>query len=137
MKTLLLIFFVASGLFAQAATHIATLTWTDTQNPAGSTYTAHRATGLCSGTPVFSTLATALTVKTYQDSTITPGNYCYMVTAVLNGAESGASNLVPTSVSPFPVQGLNVQVAALWISDALACREGQTLIDVQVPERTT
>jgi len=115
MKTLLLVLFAAGTLLAQAATHSATLTWTDTQNPAGTTYNVHRATGLCSGSPVFSTLATAVAPKTYLDNTVIPGAYCFMVTAVTAGAESGPSNLAAGTVLPFPVQGLGVQVAALWM----------------------
>lgn len=101
MKTLILLvllFLTALGIPAQA-THSVTLTWTDTLNPAGTTYSVYRATGLCSGTPVFSKIASAVTVKTYQDTTVTPGNYCYAATATANGMESAQSN---TSLAPVP-----------------------------------
>jgi len=70
------IFWVATA-HAQTTTHKAVLTWQDTLNPAGTTYTVLRATGLCSGTPSFATLASGLTALTYTDTTVTPGNYCY------------------------------------------------------------
>lgn len=47
---------VLSALSAQTQTHSATLTWQDTANPAGTTYSVYRSTGLCSGTPMFSML---------------------------------------------------------------------------------
>lgn len=95
--------------FAQA-THSVTLSWSDTSNPAGTTYTVYRATGLCSGTPTFSKIATAITAKTYQDTSVTPGNYCYQVTATFNGAESVPSNSVNPSVPAFAPTGLSAIV---------------------------
>ena len=51
-------FVLAMLIFASAAaaqtTHKVTLTWQDTLNPAGTTYSVYRATGLCSGTPAWS-----------------------------------------------------------------------------------
>lgn len=86
-------------------THSVTLAWVDTQNPSGTTYNVYRATGLCSGTPVFSKLATAVPVFTYTDSTVTPGNYCYQVTATAGGVESAPSNDVNPAVPSFsPVE---------------------------------
>lgn len=96
---------------AQATQHSVTLTWTDTLNPStGTTYSVYRATGLCSGTPTFSKIATALATKTYQDSTVIPGNYCYEVTASVNGMESAPSNTALAPVPSFPPTGLNIQV---------------------------
>jgi len=86
--------------FGQAAdTHSVTLNWEDTLNPAGTTYSVYRVTGLCSGTPAFSKLANAVTAKTYIDLTVTPGNYCYQVTATSGGIESAPSN---TALAPVP-----------------------------------
>lgn len=102
-KALLLLFLVIGSSLAQTLTHSVTLTWTDTNNPVGTTYNVKRAIGLCTGTPTFATLATAITTKTYTDSTVTPGNYCYTVTATFSGAESVNSNLVNPSVPSFPV----------------------------------
>jgi len=102
------------ALFVPAAhaqtTHKVTLTWTDTLNPAGTTYTVSRATGLCTGTPVFSTLASGLTALTYVDSTVTPGNYCYEVEATAGGVLSAPSNMALAPVPSFAPTGLNVAV---------------------------
>jgi hypothetical protein len=112
MKNLLRLFALllfASPAFAQT-THQATLTWTDTLNPAGTTYTVSRATGLCSGTPTFSTIASAVTVKTYVDTTVTPGNYCYEVEASFNGVLSAPSNSVLAAIPAFSPTALSVVV---------------------------
>jgi len=85
MKLILSLLF-ALALFGQAA-HRADLTWGDTTNPAGTTYSVYRATGLCSGSPVFSKIASAVTTKTYSDTSVTPGNYCFQVTATANGMD--------------------------------------------------
>jgi hypothetical protein len=106
---LCLIAICAIPLTAQA-THSATLTWSDTQNPASTTYSVQRATGLCSGTPVYSTIATAVTVKTYTDATVTPGNYCYVVLAVYAGVTSPPSNTASAAVPTFAPQTLSVTV---------------------------
>ncbi len=105
--TLCLMLFASLG-FAQGATHSATLTWTDPSNPAGVTYSVYRATGLCSGSPTFSKIATAIAVLTYVDTTVTAGNYCYQVTATASGMESAPSNSVLATVPSFPPQTLAV-----------------------------
>jgi hypothetical protein len=105
---LLLALVFASLAFGQA--HKVTLTWQDLLNPAGTTYSVYRATGLCSGTPVFSKIASAVAVKTYEDTTVTPGNYCFAVTATANGMESAQSNTALAPVPSFPPSGLTVVV---------------------------
>lgn len=100
---------IASALLAQTQ-HSANLTWVDGQNPPGVTYSVYRAPGLCSGTPVFAKLASALTTTTYQDTTVTPGNYCYSVTATVEGMESPQSAPAPASVPAFAPSNLNVVV---------------------------
>lgn len=113
MKTLLSALLLTAAMgFAQAA-HTATLIWTDTQNPTGTVYNVYRATGLCSGSPTFSKIATAIAAKTYPDATIPVGNSCYAVTAVFNSAESGPSNASAAAVTPFPPVLGPVQVAGL------------------------
>ena len=110
---ILLAFFtlLAMALLAQAATtHSVTLQWSDTVNPTGTTYNVYRATGLCSGTPSFSKLATGVAVTNYVDTTVTPGNYCYQVTASLNGMESSPSNSVLAPVPPFAPSALTFTV---------------------------
>lgn len=110
MKTIIALILFASAAMAQAAQHSVTLTWADTQNPANTTYSIYRATGLCSGSPAFSKLATAVSTKTYLDSTVTPGNYCYYVTATAQGMESAASNMALAPVPSFAPTGLSVAV---------------------------
>lgn len=105
-KTLALtvLLFLAGGVAAAQTTHKATITITDTINPTGTTYSIYRATGLCSGTPVFSKLATGIAILSYVDSTVTPGNYCYQVTASVASIEGPPSNQAAGVVLPFAVQ---------------------------------
>ena len=110
MKLLLIMLLTITGLMAQTQ-HSVGLTWTDTLNPStGTTYSVYRATGLCSGTPTFNKIATALVAKTYQDTTVIPGNYCYEVTASVNGMESAPSNTALAPVPSFPPTGLSLTV---------------------------
>lgn len=109
MKLLLLALFAVAIAAAQSQ-HSVTLTWSDTTNPSGTTYNVYRAQGLCSGTPTFSKLAAAVPAKTYLDSTVTPGNYCYEVTATANGMESAPSNTALAPVPSFSPQNLSVTV---------------------------
>ena len=101
---------LAGMLSAQPATRTVTLSWTDTSNPAGTTYSVYRAPGLCSGTPTFAKIATGLTAKTYQDTAVSPGNYCYVATASLNGIESPQSASAGAVVTPFAPSGLSITV---------------------------
>jgi hypothetical protein len=98
------------GLSAQTVTHSVTLTWQDASNPAGTTYSIYRAQGLCSGSPVFSKLATAITEKTYKDTTVAPGNYCFHVTATFNSMESAPSNTAVAPVPSFSPSNLTITV---------------------------
>lgn len=114
MKTI--VFFLFSfGVLAAQTNHSATLNWVDTLNPAGATYNVYRVAGLCSGTPTFSKIATAVAVKTYVDPTVTPGNYCFEVTAQINAVESAPSNTAGAPVPAFPPANLTVQVAKLEV----------------------
>lgn len=110
MKVVLFALLLAVMVAAQTPQHSVTLNWTDTANPSGTTYTVYRAVGLCSGTPTFSKLATAVTVKTYQDSTVQPGNYCYQVTATANSVESAPSNTALAPVPSFAPSQLTITV---------------------------
>jgi hypothetical protein len=108
---LIVLLALAGSAAAQATTHSVTLSWTDTLNPAtGTTYNVYRATGLCSGTPVFSKLASAIAVKSFTDSTVTPGNYCYTVTASVAGVESAQATPVNPTVPAFPVTAISFTV---------------------------
>jgi hypothetical protein len=104
---LLLVAFVS---FAQTNSRTVTLTWTDTANPVGTTYSVYRATGTCSGTPTFTLLASGVAVKTYTDSAVPPGNYCYAATATSNAIESDKSTPAGAQVRPFAPGGLNITV---------------------------
>lgn len=108
MKNLILLLLAGTAL-AQT-THTVTLTWTDTANPAGTTYTVKRAPGLCTGTPTFATLASGVAVKTYADPSVAVGNYCYVVTAVSAGTESVPSNSASANVPPFAPVALTFTV---------------------------
>ena len=108
MRSLLLL--LISVVCWGQTTHKVTLTWQDALNPAGTTYSVYRTVGLCSGSPTFSKLASALTTKTYDDATVAPGNYCYVVTATLNGMESAQSNAASAPVPSFPPTNLQVTV---------------------------
>ena len=110
MKLLLALLIATAALAQTPPTHSATLTWQDTANPAGTTYSVYRATGLCSGTPTFAKIASAVATKTFVDSTVLPGNYCFSVTATNNGMESAQSNTAPAAVPSFAPQALSVQV---------------------------
>src|SRR5262245_17901717 len=95
-----LLAFAAILLFAQTP-HTVDLAWTDTANPAGTTYSVWRAPGACSPSSVFTRITSALTAKTYQDSNVPVGNYCYYVTATLSGNESAPSTSTGALVNPF------------------------------------
>jgi hypothetical protein len=110
-KIIILILLFVPSLTTAQTTHSVTLKWVDTLNPlSGTTYNVYRATGLCSGTPVFSKIATALTALTYSDTTVTPGNYCYTVTASVNGVESSQAVGVNPAVPAFTVTALSFTV---------------------------
>ena len=116
MKKLFFAIIAFAGVsLAQAAPHSATLTWADTLNPTGTTYSVYRSSGLCSGTPVYSKLATAVTVKTYQDSTVQPGNYCFTVTATFNGMESAQATPAGAAVPSFAPTGLTILTVQVFI----------------------
>jgi hypothetical protein len=103
---------------AQTQTHSATLTWTDTLNPSGTTYNVWRLTGTCPTTAPTSTPPTgftqintsAITLKTYQDTAVTGGStYCYVITAVNSGGQSAPSSDIPATIPTlYPPTNLTV-----------------------------
>ncbi len=111
MRLLILLFLGTVPGFAQSLIHRATLTWEDTLNPTGTTYNVYRTTEACSSATTFSAtpLASGVTFKTYPDTTVTPGSYCYEITAVYNNVESTPSNTVtanvPSSSSSLQISG--------------------------------
>lgn len=65
-----------------------TLDWVDTSNPTGTKYNIFRKNELCTGTAPFVRIAQDVSGRTYVDTAVTPGDYCYYVTAVFNTKES-------------------------------------------------
>jgi len=99
------------AVIAQAqTTHSVTLAWTDSLNPSGTTYSVYRAPTACSNSPVFAKVAINLTIKSYLDSNIAPGSYCYQVSATFSGVESGPSNNSTAAVGAFSPTNLTVTI---------------------------
>lgn len=99
LKAILLSALLLATLKAQPSQHSVTLTWTDTLNPTGTTYTVYRASGSCTSTPLtFAAVASGLATMTDVDAAMTPGKYCYQVTANLNGMESDPSPTADAAV---------------------------------------
>lgn len=113
MKPLLAFLLLASAAFAKDVS----LTWTDTANPVGTTYSVKRSPGICSGTPVFATIMTGVAVKTFVDANVPVGNYCYVVTATFSGIESAASNSAGATVPTTPPSLNPPTVAKLLTQD--------------------
>jgi len=113
-KTLLLLCLFSCACFAQ---HSATLTWTDTVNPTGTTYNVWRLTGNCP-TPAPTTTAgftqlntSAISAKTYVDlSVVAAQTYSYVATAVATSGPQSAPSNCTTAVIPgaVPPTGLTV-----------------------------
>ena len=115
MRTILVLLFTVTA-WAQTARSVA-LSWTDTKNPAGTTYNAYRATAACTPVPTFTKINTApISTKSYTDSNVSLGTYCYYVTAVGGGLESAPSNNAGAAVAPYPPEGLTGTVATAEIT---------------------
>lgn len=99
MRKLILLALLALPAFGQ---HAVTLSWNDAINPTGTTYNVYRVTAACAvstSTPpagftqIATGLAGGLSPIAYTDATVAAATtYCYVVTAVVAGAESAASN---------------------------------------------
>lgn len=125
MRIILLFVALVSAAVAQTPSHSITITWTDTSNPAtGTTYTIQKAAAPCTPAPTFAVLTSGLTAKTFQDTAVAPGTYCYQVSAVVSGVSSGPATGTPCTangcqspvVPPFPVTGVTITVAQLQIA---------------------
>jgi hypothetical protein len=116
MKRLIAFLLFAVASFAQS--HSATLTWTDTLNPAGTNYNVYRIAGSCPATEPATTSgftllnATPLTAKTYADTTVVASaTYCYVITAVNSTTQSAPSGDAQAVIPGlFPAQMLSVSV---------------------------
>jgi hypothetical protein len=83
---------ISSASSKPAPAYHVVLTWVDTRNPAGTTYSVYRVSGKCSeGHSPSIRIASAIQLKTYTDLAVAPGYYCYDVTAVFNRLESAPS----------------------------------------------
>ena len=92
-------------------THSATLSWNaPTDATSATTYSVYRAVGPCTPTPTLTKLASGIVPRTYVDTAVSPGPYCYAVTAVAGGAESVYSNLAAANVPSFAPTTLTIIV---------------------------
>jgi hypothetical protein len=88
------------------AQHSVSLTWTASTDAAANpllTYNVYRLIGACpaSGTAGFTKLnAAPVMTPAFTDANVGLGNFCYYVTATLNGAESVPSNTASAVVLP-------------------------------------
>jgi hypothetical protein len=103
------IIFAISILFlfaipARAQTHTVALTWTASIDAAANptlTYNIYRANKACATATIFTIVNSGpIITTTFTDIGLQPGAYCYQGTAVLNGAESLASNQAPVVILP-------------------------------------
>lgn len=97
---------------AQAAPRSVGLTWTPPgDSTATTTYHIYRASAACANGVAVSTLTTlsfvrldgatsAQSAPNYTDATVGVGSFCYYVTAVTNGTESGPSLTAGATVAP-------------------------------------
>lgn len=91
------IFLFSVSTLAQGA-HSVALTWNASVDTGG-TVNVYRAPGSCTGT--FTQIKTGVAAAgPYSDTGLGVGNFCYYVTAVLNGAESFPSNKILVPILP-------------------------------------
>lgn len=104
--------FLAAGLCGQTPRNVV-LTWEDTRNPAGTTYSIWRAN--CGTTPsAFTLVASSITTKGYTNTAVPAGTYCYGVMAVYGGRQSDLSNIARVSVP-----GTNVTLAPTTVKTVI------------------
>lgn len=113
MKVLLVIALAFAGFAAAQTTtpKAVLLQWTDTTNPAGTTYRGEKAASACGATGLtWSQIFTGLAVKEFRDTAVVIGNtYCYRVYAGNGTLFSAPSNAAP-AVIPFNAPTLTIQV---------------------------
>lgn len=106
----LVLCFLFSALAWAQPTRTVELTWEDLANPAGTTYRIYRGEGRCTQSPPMVMIAQDIAVKTFVQNGVAIGNYCYHVTANLNGIESLPSNTALAEVRPWPPTKFDVGV---------------------------
>jgi|SRR5271154_4670480 hypothetical protein len=103
--TLVILALTITAAPARAQTHSVALSWTASASAAANpslTYNVYRSPG-CSGT--FTLLnSSAVSATSFTDAGLSPGTYCYQITALLSGVESMPSNqaaaIVPGPTPP-------------------------------------
>lgn len=99
-------------LALQAAPRTITLTWEASPTP-GVTYSVYRAAASCASNPAMAKVASGVAALTWDDK-VSPGRYCYYVTAVLadpaGDIESVPSNLAGATAKPWPPGKFDVTV---------------------------
>lgn len=113
-RFLLMIGMVVTSAALALGAHNVVLTWTNSPDTANTN--VWRLAGTCPAPPLtgFTQLnATSITTATYTDSAVTAGStYCYYVTAILNGTNSGPSSTVTATIPVAPPSGLSIQSVA-------------------------
>ena len=104
-----LILLLTVTAFAQTGRTV-TLVWDDLLNGASATWNVKRASASCASSPTFTTLASNVSVKTYQDTNVLPGTYCYALSANVSGLESANSSPAAAVVIPFPPTFVTVTI---------------------------
>ncbi len=104
----------AASVVAQATPHDVVLTWTESDTASGITYNVYRgtSTGSCTTLPAMTKINTStVSVLTYTDtSVVLGGSYCYAVTAVYNGLESGMSVGAGASITKAAPPTINITI---------------------------
>jgi hypothetical protein len=117
-----LVLFFGLAFVTTASPHSITLLFTASVDDLGSTgtgygYTAWRASGTCPTTAPTTTAgfialnATPFLTNTYTDSTVTVGQFCYIVTFTSGSASSLPSNTAGAAV--LPAAPTNVKVGTI------------------------
>jgi hypothetical protein len=96
----------AVAMTMMQSSHSVTLTWTASTDAIGNPtlfYDVYRAPVACTATPTptFSRVgSTAPLATTFTDTAVPLGVFCYVVTSLVNGAESVSSNTAPAVILP-------------------------------------
>lgn len=111
MKLAFSLFLFAAFAFGQTTHYKATINWDDPFNPPGVTYKLDRADNSdCTGNPTFVGKASGIIPRTYTDEPLTPGKYCWRVTATVSGADSTANPTKDGTVPAFAPSNIQLQI---------------------------
>lgn len=126
---ILLGFVCLASIRTLAQSQSAYLRWVASASAASNpslTYNVYRASP-CSATFV-KINAASVTTTWYLDNQPAPGSYCYEVTAVLSGVESGPSNMAAATILPVQPQPQTKNSSAMPASANAACSHAGDLI---------